>query len=224
MAKTFEGRRVKSPTDNQRLYSPTTPQFHYMHHPNTWDLVETDNDWEILPMLHKFQLIAGLNGISLRPGGGIDSTAARAAFMDQGWTFISSDKAGEGGYLREFDGVRGSIYVDKWTSPRKIGHGTTAKVIWDQDIEGYNDFRRSLLQDGTVNPPDQSALDWKIELLEKRINRKTKAGHIPQVQVEIKKASDTKEALITIKNSKTPRLKKKKAPAKRAPKVAESNE
>ena len=216
MAKTFEGRRVSSPIENNKLFSPTTPQFIFMHHPNTWDLVETEDGYEVLPILTKFQLVAGLNGVKLRPGGGVDSTAARASFMDQGWVFID-DKKIEGGYLREFEGVRGPIYVDKWTTPRVIGNGPRGRVIWDTDKEGYNAFRRSLLEDGTIEKPDPSALDWKIELLEKQIDRRVKSSHIPKIQKEVEKVTEQKEALIEAKKTKKTAVKKKRAPRKKTP-------
>jgi len=214
MAKTFEGRSISSPTENNKLFSPTTPQFLYMHHPNTWDLVETADGYEVLPILTKFQLVAGLNGVRLRPGGGVDSTAARASFMDQGWVFIDN-KAVDGGYLRQFDGMSGPIYADKWSSPRVIGNSARGRVVWDTDQVGYNDFRRSLLENGTIEAPDPSALDWKIELLEKRIDRKTKLSHIPRVQKEVKKAADKKAALVEAKTTKKTTVKKKRAPRKK---------
>jgi hypothetical protein len=218
MAKTFEGRRVSSPIENNKLFSPATPQFIYMHHPNTWDLVETADGYEVLPILTKFQLVAGLNGVKLRPGGGVDSTAARASFMDQGWVFIDEKKI-DGGYVREFEGARGPIYMDKFTSPRVIGNSARGRVIWDTDKTGYNDFRRSLLEDGTIEAPDPSALDWKIELLEKRIDRKTKSSHIPKVQKEVEKATEEKDALIEAKTTKKTTVKRKRAPRKKTPAV-----
>jgi len=220
MPKTFEGRVVKSPTASHKLNSPRTPKFIFMHHPNTWDLVETENSWEILPLLTKFQLIAGLNGVKLRPGGGVDSTAARAAFMDQGWTFIPVEKIKDG-YLREFDGTRGPIYVDKWTLPRKIGSSVNAKVVWDTDQEGYNSFRRSLLEDGTIDKPDPSTLEWKIELLKKRIGRKIKSSHIPQVQKEIDEATEKKVALKEMKTGKKPSTRKKRVSKKSTPAISD---
>ncbi len=219
MAKTFQGKSVSSPTEDNRLFSPAKPQFIYMHHPNTWDLMKTDDQggYELLPALTKFQLIAGLNGVKHRPGGGIDSTAARASFLDRGWIFIDNKKGGEGGYLREFEGLQGRIYQDKWTTPRKLGGGIRARVVWDCDLEGYNAFRRSLMEDGTIPAPDESALDWKIELAEKRINRKIKDSHIPKVAQKMEEAQEEKEALIEAKATKTTKPKtKKKTKAKKA--------
>jgi hypothetical protein len=97
--------------------------------------------------------------------------------------------------LREFEGLQGKIYEDKWASPRKLGAGIQARVIWDRDLEGYNEFRRGLVADGTLPAPDDSALAWKLELVEKRINRKAKESHIPKVQQQLEKAQEEKEVL-----------------------------
>ena len=214
MSKTFEGRSVTPKTESTKLFAKSNHQFLFMHHPSMWDLVEFEDGWEVLPMLTKFELIAGLNGVKFRPGGGIDATAARAAFMDQGWTFIDVKKGG--GYLVEFDGVSGPIYVARWTIPRKLGGGSRARVLWDTDKDGYNHFRRSLMEDGTIDPPDPAALDFKIELLNKRITRKGKSAHIPQVQEELAVSKKKKKALEDVKASKKTSTRKRKPTAKKA--------
>lgn len=217
MAKTFEGKTVSNPTENNKLFSPAQPQFVFMHNPNQWDLVETDDGFEVLPMLTKFQLIAGLNGVKYRPGGGLDSTAARASFMDRGFVFIDTNKGGDGGYLRVFDGHTGQIYVDRWTKPRKIGYGERAKVVWETDKEGYNEFRRSLIEDGTIAKPDPSAIDFKIELAAKRVERKSKQGHIPRIKKQADQAEEKRQALEEVKATKKTKVtKRKRAPRKKA--------
>jgi hypothetical protein len=216
MAKTFESRSVNAPTGSEKLYAPTTPRFLFMHHPNQWDVLETEDGYEVLPKLCKFNLIPGLNGIKMRPGGGADSTAARASFMDRGWVFIDNKKGGPDGYLREYDAISGKIYVDKWTTPRKLGHGSRAKVLWDSDTKGFNDFRRSLLEDGTIESPDDSALDFKLALIEKRIARKIKHAHVPQVQKQVDKITEKKEAIEQVKKTKkttAPKRKRARKPA-----------
>lgn len=215
MAKTFEGRSVEAPTGGEKLFAAPTPKFLFMHHPNTWDLVETDDGYEILPMLTKFQLIPGLNGIKHRAGGGVDSTAARAAFMDQGWVFIENEKGGDGGYLREYDGYLGKVYVDKWSKPRSLGHGSRARVVWDVDLKGYNDFRRSLMDSGDIGRPDPAALNWKIELLDKRIGRKIKSSHIPKIAKDLEVAQAKQAALNEVKSTSKTKVKTKKAATKR---------
>lgn len=222
MAKTFESRPVSAPTGGEKLYAPTTPRFLFMHHPNQWDVLETEDGYELLPKLCKFNLIPGLNGIRLRPGGGADSAAARASFMDRGWVFIDNKKGGPDGYLREYDAVAGKIYVDKWTTPRKLGHGSRAKVLWDTDTEAFNDFRRSLLEDGTIEKPDDSALDFNLALIEKRIARKIKHAHVPQIQKEVEKAIDKKEAIKDVKKTKKTTAPKRKRTRKPAAKKAEA--
>jgi len=216
VAKKFTGRTVGNPTENQRLNANRQPKFLFMWHPEHWDIIETADGYELLPMLTKFQFIPGLNGVKHLEGGGIDTTAARASFMDQGWVFISNETVEDGGYLRKFDGRNGSIYVDKWSTPRLMGHGGRARVIWETDKDGFNEYRRSLLFNGIIPQPDPAALDWKIELLEKRSARKVKNSHIPKVAKDIEKIEEKKEAVKAAKATKKTTAPKRRRTRKKA--------
>lgn len=215
MAKQFEGRAVEPKTAGDRLFVRSTPQFIYMHHPNQWDILKTEDGYEFLPILTKFQLLAGLNGVKIRPGGGIDYTLAKSNYTEQGWVFIENN-AIEGGYLREFDGVGGPIYQDLWTTPRRLGNGSRARVIWDTDLDGYNAFRRSLVESGAIPKPDPAALDFKIALLEKRSSRKLKNSHVEKVAKEIAEVEEKIEAVKEVKKTKKTTAKKKTTKKKAA--------
>ena len=197
MSKVIQGRVVTPPTEKSVLFSKPTPKFVFMHHPNMWDLCKTaDGKHELLPKLIQFQLVPGLNGIRSRRGGGYDTAMAKTIQQENGWVFIDSDTAGDGGYLREFDGYKGKIYKDKWSYPRQIGGGSRARVIWEYDLDGYNAWRRSLVEKGTIEKADPSTIDLKIELIQKRIERKSKFSHIPDVNVELDKYNIELSALI----------------------------
>tara|TARA_R110000751_G_scaffold145095_1_gene248761 strand:+ start:55 stop:717 length:663 start_codon:yes stop_codon:yes gene_type:complete len=219
MSKTFEGRPVTAKISDERINAPPSPPFLYMHHPNAWDCLDTGDGYELLPMLTQFQLVPGLNGVQMRAGGGIDATNAKNSFSDQGFVFIANDDTSTpGGYLREYDGRQGPVYTDKFTTPRKIGHGTFSKVIWDHDLEAFNTFRRGLISSGVVSNPDPSILEFQIALLDKRIARRVKSAHVPHIQKEVDAALSEKEALIEAKTTKKTTVKKKRAP-KKAPAV-----
>ena len=111
-----------------------------------------------------------------------------------------------------------TVYADKFTTPRKIGHGTFSKVIWDHDLEAFNTFRRGLISSGVVSNPDPSILEFQIALLDKRIARRVKSAHVPHIQKEVDAALSEKEALIEAKTTKKTTVKKKRAP-KKAPAV-----
>ena len=213
MSKQFEGRAVTPQTGGDRLYVRSTPQFIYMHHPNQWDLLATADGYELLPKLTKFQILPGLNGVKMRPGGGVDYALAKSNYKEVGWLFVEND-AIEGGYLREFDGVGGRVYQDRWTTPRRLGSGARSRVIWDIDLDGYNAFRRGLVDSGVIPNPDPAALDFKIALLEKRSSRKLKNSHVPKVAKEIAEVEEKIAAVKEVKKTKKTTT-KKKAPKKK---------
>jgi len=188
-----------------------------MHHPSQWDLLTDGKSYELLPKLTQFQLIAGLNGIKSRQGGGIEATLAKVAMMEKGWVFIEASKGGDSGYLREFDGIRGPVYSDRWTTPRRLGTGPKGKVIWDHDKANFDDFRRSLLKDGTIAVPEPSTLDFLITLKEKRVQRKTNTAHIPHIQRKVEELIEEKQALETIKSTKKTKVAKAAKKKKAAP-------
>ena len=209
MAKTFEGRAVKPKTTDDRLNVRHRPQFIFMHHPNQWDVLDTPDGYELLPKLTRFQLIAGLNGVRSRPGGGVDAALAKVAMCERGWVFVENDKI-DGGYLREFDGITAPVYADKWSTPRRLGGGSRARVVWDHDAAGFDDFRRVLLADGTIAKPDPATLDFMIALREKRIGRKTNTAHIPHIARQVEAITEEKDAIKTAKTTKKTRVKRKR--------------
>jgi hypothetical protein len=201
MAKTIQGRAVvNTKAEVTVLFSDPTPQFIYSHHGNMWDLVETNGIYELLPHLIEFMYVPGVNGIKKRANGGVNATNEKARRTEEGWVFIDQKAAGADGYLREFDGHRGKIYKSKWCTPRRLGGGARARIIWDHDTNGYNDWRRSLVENGTIEKPDPTIIDMKIELLTKRIERKAKFSHNPDVLSTVEKYRMQVASLQALKN------------------------
>ena len=219
MAKKFEATAITPRSKGDLLPTPPNDQFLLTHHPERWQLVETDEGgYEMLPILTKILLRPGLNGVRARPSGGIDYSETRGIYQDRGWIFLPTDII-KGGYLREYQGRGGKVYADRWTTPRSLGGGS--RVVWDIDHKGYNAFRRGLVEDGTIAKPDPVIYDFLLAQYTRRIQYEQQKGHLPHVGKSIAKNEEKKEALIEIKKTKKPTKRKtKKAPP--AEKVVEN--
>jgi len=211
MAKKFEATPIVPRSVGDLLPTPPNDQFILTHHPERWQLAETaDGGYEILPILTKFLLRPGLNGVRARPSGGIDYSETRGIYQDRGWVFLPATVI-EGGYLREYQARGGKVYADRWTTPRSLGGGS--RVVWDIDHTGYNDFRRGLVESGTIGKPDPLIFDFLVAQYSRRIQYEQQKGHLPHVQKSIEANEEKKEALIEIKKTKKPtRKRNKKAP------------
>lgn len=211
MAKKFQATAIVPRSVGDLLPTPPNDQFILTHHPERWQLEKTDEGgYEILPILTKFLLRPGLNGVRARPSGGIDYSETRGIYQDRGWVFLPATVI-EGGYLREYQAKRGKVYADRWTTPRSLGGGS--RVVWDIDHKGYNDFRRGLVESGTIGKPDPLIFDFLVAQYSRRIQYEQQKGHLPHVQKSIEANEEKKEALIEIKKTKKPTRKRtKKAP------------
>ncbi len=208
MAKTFQSSPVTKTTGADLLNVRPSPQFFYMHNPNGWEMIPTeDGDYEWLPRLKRFTLTPGVNGVKQDRRGGVDYLGAKSRFEQRGWTFIMPEDV-PGGYVIEFAGRWGKVYVDKWSHPRALGVGDSAKIIWDRDTEGFNDFRRSLIE--RLGQPDPSVIDFRETLQTKRVKRRERELHIPSVAAHVEKEVTKLEA---IKASKPKRKRARKTKA-----------
>ena len=206
MPKTFDAKPVTKTKGRDLLNAPPNHQFFFMHNPNGWEMYENENgEFEWLPILKRFQLRPGLNGVRTgRRGAGVDYINAKARFESNGWTFILPEDV-EGGYLVEYEGTRGPVYSDRFTTPRALGMGRGARVGWDFDREAYTEFRRSLVE--RLGPIDPSVIDLKSTIQQKRAVRRAREVHIPIVAEQAKKETKKLDAM---KASKPKRKRKTK--------------
>jgi hypothetical protein len=181
-----------------------------MHNAYGWEMIETDGEFEWLPLIKKFALRPGVNGVK-QTRKGVDYLNSKVTFEQNGWTFIMPEDV-DGGYLVEYEGRWGKVYADKWSTPRSLGPGQNAKIIWDHDREAWNDFRRSLVP--KLGPPDPSIIDMKVTLQGKRARRRERETHIPSVAADVKKQAAKLDAMKASKPKRTRR--KKAAPKKEA--------
>jgi hypothetical protein len=208
MAKNFKASPVTKTAGTDLINVRPTPAFFFMHNPNGWEMLETEEGgYEWLPRLKRFTLTPGVNGIAQDRRGGVDYRNAKSRFEQRGWTFIMPEDV-PGGYMVEYEGRWGKVYADKWSHPRPLGAGDNAKILWDHDAEGFNDFRRSLVE--RLGPPDPSVIDFRETIQAKRVKRREREGHIPSVAAHIEKET---AKLAAIKASKPKRKRKSRKAA-----------
>ena len=204
----------------QLLNARPNSQWVYMFHPNSWDFIEyEDGTSEWLPLLKKWQQVPGVNGIKGLRGGGINETAAKSRFVDDGWIFIEPEacdwvdnEPNDSGYLRAIEGKYGTVWVDIWALPETIGAGRNATVTFSRDKDGFNEFRRQLLRRDIIPAIQPGVVKLYAKRQRRRADRKVSQIHNPIVAKHIEK-EQTKLASMN-------KTIAKKTPRKRAPKVS----
>ena len=155
---------------------PNAP-FYLLHSPFAWELTQMGDTWVWLPQFGQLHEIAGVNGVESTPQGA-DSTMSRMKLMENGQTVISRDF----GYIARYETKHGGYhYRLKWDIPKQIGN----KVYWNTDTAAFNEFRLSLVEMGVVAPPEVEVVLSKQHLLDRKIDRKLKFQHIPEVKKEL---------------------------------------
>ena len=158
------------------------PNFYLMHSPQGWEPNKLeDGTWEWLPVLKRLLLKPGVNGVRMA-GGTIDDSQARIGYQDRGWTIIDRRL----GYVTRYPCRGGNSYYLTWDEPIKAGR----RLVVRHDAEGYNDFRRSLVEDGVISPPVPEVLAAILQDYHKQIDRNSKDVHIPIVKAKIDSTKD----------------------------------
>jgi hypothetical protein len=228
MAHKFQGRRstgatpqaTKVPHHPDNLYH----RFYFMNHEDGWEvapLLTDEGDQAVgqggrvqyvcVPVLVKFKLIPGVNGIrqGKTDADGPDYASAKARREDQGWRFIpvnaldafpSFGVSEPGGYVAEWDGARGTIYSDIWTRPVLRGRGKDAKVSWTFDRVGYQRFRIALVEQGIIPLPDAQALETKIKIQANRAERHMEDVHVPKIAAKVERETQKLLAMEQIRD------------------------
>ena len=181
------------------------PDFYLLHHPESWELNErSDGEWEWLPRLKFLKLTPGVNGVR-QVKGGVDDAGARIMMEGRGFSLIARNL----GYVTKYPCRRGMSSYLTWDVPALLGK----RLIVRHDGEGYADWRRSLLENGTIAPPQPEALAAILHRLDKRIERGGKSIHIPGVKAEVEKNEKKRAAG---KKAATKATTRKRAPRKKA--------
>ena len=192
-----------SPDEQSGLPLRPNSPFFWMHHERGWEVYQDDEGAEILPVFSQLAEIPGVQGVRDTPRGP-DSSHARVAMQDNGYTIIGRDR----GYITRYKTKSGGWYYESiFATPKILGN----RVIWKTDFKNYNNFRRSLIEDGVISPPDPDVLEMMVDELEVRISRHTTDQHIPAM---VKKRQAIEDKLQALKNCiaeiKNPKKKRKK--------------
>lgn len=173
---TWTGKRAS--TDNAKLPLNANAPFYLLHHPNQWELVQLESgDWRWLPTFGQLHEIAGVNGIE-DTRQGPDSTVARMKIQERGQIVLDR----EFGYVSRYETKNGGYYYTlRWDIPKIIGN----KVYWNTDTDGYNTWRLELMEIGVIKSPEIEIVQEKISMLDRKIDRRMKLQHIPEIKKEI---------------------------------------
>ena len=183
--------------------TPNAP-FYLMHHPTGWALnVEEGFEPEFLPTFSTMFEIPGVNGVRQTRTGG-DSALARTEAQDRGYTILDRDL----GYVARWRCQNGGYHYENiYAVPKKLGNS----VIWKTDTKGWNAFRRSLLENGEINPPDVDQLEFLIEREERNAERFVRDQHIPEIGRKLQEIRDRVENMKSaIESIKKPKKRGKK--------------
>lgn len=202
----ISGSRADTRPGAARLPELPRKDFYLMHHPESWEAVQReDGEWEWLPRLKPLYLTPGINGVR-QVKGGVDDGPARLMYQDRGWTILPRTL----GYVTKYPCARGDSSYLTWDTPHVMGR----KIIIRHDAEGYADFRRGLLETGTIKPPEPEALEAILHQLDRRIDRAGKSVHIPGVKARVE--SDQAKLDGAKKAAKKATTKKKRTTKKKA--------
>lgn len=150
----------------------------YASNPLGWELVDHDalgtpedqregRRFEWLPRLKHFALKAGVNGVKAR-GKTIDTKLAEVIAVQWGDEFIPLEAAPNGkSYRQSVKTVTGTKYPDIWTTYKRLGHQWVPKF----DKVGFALWRRELVQNGTIAPPDPDILEGMVRIYERTVSR-----------------------------------------------------
>ena len=175
----YKAERVTSASGNDDIL-PMRPnhKYFYMHHVNAWEF--STGKW--LPLLKRFTLRPGVNGVNEGPNG---YRNAKSNLEADGWfviphtiPVISSNEAGDGfvediGYLCSLHGKGGKVYTDIWHTPLVTGAGRSARVDWKHNFDrrGFDAWRAMLVERGFISAPVPSVIRGLIERQRSTVQR-----------------------------------------------------
>lgn len=189
--------------ENPKLNLKGNAPYFLMHHPYGWELVFFQDQWTWLPTFSKLRELPGVNGVEDTPQGA-DSTVSRIKFSDNGYQIIDR----EFGYVARYETTRGTYYYcNKWNIPKIIGR----EVFWKMDSDGWNEWRLSLVEGGIINHPEPEIIESKRMSIDRKIDRRIKFQHIPEIKKEIDGLYEIKKLMLTaFKELTEPKKKRKK--------------
>ena len=183
---------VSASIDDDRLPGRPNHKFVYAHSPTSW---EYDAELGYLPRLSKIPLRPGINGCRRGRNGHLPVLSKLRA---EGWTIIDENgpvkrcnDAGEvvddTGYLMAWEGRKGTIYADVWSTPSV--YGNTIDWASQYDREGFRHYRAFLRDSGAIPKAAPGVLAHIVKVQTRRANRRVAEGHDgnPHIQKHVKR-------------------------------------
>jgi hypothetical protein len=173
-----------------RIPKKKNPRFFFAHHPENWELVMFEKTLSgeekrkritiplLLPVLSSVQEEPGVNG-TRAVGGRLDSSIMRTSLRDRDWTIIDPKKHD---YLRVYPAHKGNYHTSRWIRLEKIGR----RIIEHFDQKGFDDWRRSLIAEGHLNPPHPQIAELRLISMNRSMSRLERDQHIPEVATRLK--------------------------------------
>lgn len=181
--------------DRPKLKISGNHPYFLMHHPLSWEMVKHKDKFVWVPQFSQLSETPGVNGVEDTPQGP-DSRMSRIKLMEGGYTFI---ERGEG-YLTRYPTTDGAYYYcNRFCTPKIIGD----EVFWNMDLEGWNEWRLSLLERGIVAMPEPEIIQGKQYAIDRRIDRRIKMQHIPEVKTEIEQLYALKGEMVNAYEAQT---------------------
>ena len=188
-----------------RLPEQRNAPYFLLHSAMQWEFIEDSLEW--LPTFSELREEAGVNGVQ-QTANGPDTTLARVHAADQGFTVLDYRQHE---YMSRYPTANGGFfYCSRWSTPKVIGRN----VIWSQDRAGYNDWRRSLIEQGYIEQIDPDVCRLIMDRWQRRIRRYIRDQHIPEFKEKMNDLAATLERM----ERATVKLTEPAEPVKPAPK------
>lgn len=173
--KSYAGQTAQESGDRLQITSTNAP-FYFVHSPLGWNFIETQHGWELLPVVTGVSRQAGIGGMQMKRGGGVDDMMwyARKTTEEQCVVIpMDYEYDGQVGYLSQWKNRNGKpYYTDRWTTPQQLGN----KIIWTTDFDALHDFKRHLVHTGVIPLPNPVVVDGLKQSLVRRIERRVNAA------------------------------------------------
>lgn len=185
-------------SSSKRIPKQANSPWIYMHHPTQWTLEyiadgkKKDKKPIWLPKFAQLIFMPGVNGV----GGSQDAPQtqlARLQAQDRGHILINPEQHD---YLRVYPAINGELTLNKWQKIENLG----GRVYITGDDEGFAQFRRSLVLDGTIKLPHAEVLAGLILKQQELIALHESKPHIPAA---VKETSAAEQKLLDMHTATT---------------------
>lgn len=186
---------------NKSMLTMVRP-FFLIHHPKSFEFVETDLWAEILPMTKDFRERAGVNGVREvqdRAGNvvGVDSSRTRTRLRDTGWFVIPRDFCPEEvfemddlpyqGYMIRWQTTSGWLHAPRWSVPDMSAGDFSWTTNWRQKWA----WHRALVTRKLVPEATSAVLRKTIKIQRRRHKRNADKAHLPTYAARAEEAEAT---------------------------------